>query len=72
LPKSIQATVTLLENLSLVLDKCHGDEGVKAEALPMLFNALDSSTAQVQVKTTLSLSPLSNTSIEHIEHIEHD
>ena len=47
-PKSIQATVTLLENLHIILDKQASAE-LKAQVLPMLHNAFDSSTIQVQV-----------------------
>jgi hypothetical protein len=47
-PKSIQATVTLLENLHIILEKTP-PEDVRTEVLPMLFNAFESSTLQVQV-----------------------
>ncbi|CAG7727444.1 unnamed protein product [Allacma fusca] len=46
-PKSIQATVTLLENLHIILDKQANAE-LKAQVLPMLYNAFDSTTIQVQ------------------------
>ncbi|XP_059477064.1 SCY1-like protein 2 isoform X2 [Neocloeon triangulifer] len=46
-PKSIQATVTLLENLHIILEKTP-PEDVRTEVLPMLFNAFESSTLQVQ------------------------
>ncbi|XP_055845977.1 SCY1-like protein 2 isoform X3 [Episyrphus balteatus] len=46
-PKSIQATVTLLENLHVILDKTPSDE-IKNDVLPLLFNAFESTTIQVQ------------------------
>ncbi|XP_069967913.1 SCY1-like protein 2 isoform X6 [Bactrocera oleae] len=46
-PKSIQATVTLLENLHLIIEKtAPGD--VTTDIIPMLFFAFESSTIQVQ------------------------
>lgn len=47
-PKSIQATVTLLENLHVILEKTPRDE-IRSEVLPLLFNAFESTTIQVQV-----------------------
>lgn len=47
-PKSVQATVVLLENLHLILEKTPRDD-VRSEVLPMLYSAFESSTAQVQV-----------------------
>jgi len=48
-PKTIQATVTLLENLHIVVGKSNQDDLLAKEILPMLFNSFDSSTVQVQV-----------------------
>ncbi|CAD7003640.1 unnamed protein product [Ceratitis capitata] len=46
-PKSIQATVTLLENLHLIIEKtAPGD--VTTDIIPMLFFSFESSTIQVQ------------------------
>jgi hypothetical protein len=53
-PKSIQATVTLLENLHIILEKTP-PEDVRTEVLPMLFNAFESSTLQVQVSLSFLL-----------------
>lgn len=47
-PKSIQATVTILENLHIILEKTPQDD-IRSEILPLLFNAFESSTIQVQV-----------------------
>ncbi|GAB6033329.1 hypothetical protein CHUAL_013097 [Chamberlinius hualienensis] len=47
MPKSIQSTVTLLENLQILLEKTP-DEDIKSEILPMLYSAFDSATPQVQ------------------------
>lgn len=49
MPKSIQATVTLLENLHVILQKTPRDD-IRAEVLPMLYNAFESTTLQVQVR----------------------
>lgn len=46
--KSIQASVTILEHLECLLEKTPRDE-VKTEVLPLLYNAFDSSTVQIQV-----------------------
>lgn len=48
IPKSIQATVTLLENLHIILEKTPRDD-IRSEVLPMLYNAFESATIQVQV-----------------------
>lgn len=46
--KSNDGTVTLLENLHLILEKTPR-ECVKTEVLPMLYSTFENSTAQVQV-----------------------
>lgn len=46
-PKSIQATVTILENLHVILEKTPLED-IRSEILPLLFNAFDSMTIQVQ------------------------
>lgn len=51
-PKSIQATVTLLENLHIVLEKSVTEE-MRLDILPLLFTSFDSNTIQVQVTITL-------------------
>ena len=56
IPKSIQATVTLLENLHVILEKTPRDD-IRAEVLPMLYNAFESTTIQVQVRVCLSVCP---------------
>ena len=48
-PKSIQASVTLLENLHIILEKTPKDE-IQTEVMPIIYNALDTSTAQIQVR----------------------
>ncbi|GFY41364.1 uncharacterized protein TNIN_26151 [Trichonephila inaurata madagascariensis] len=47
MPKSVQATVTLLENLDIIIKKTPKSD-VKSEVLPMLCAAFDSSTPQIQ------------------------
>lgn len=48
-PKSIQATVTILENLNIVLEKVSEEGFLEKEVIPLLFNSFDSTTVQVQV-----------------------
>lgn len=47
-PKSIQASVTILENLHLIIEKTK-PEDVTTDIMPMLFYSFDGSTIQVQV-----------------------
>lgn len=47
-PKSVQASVTILENLHIILKKCQKDE-VNNEIIPILYAAMDNSTNQIQV-----------------------
>lgn len=51
-PKSIQASVTILENLHVILEKTPRDD-IRTEVLPLLFNAFESTTIQVQVYRNL-------------------
>ncbi|XP_066155262.1 SCY1-like protein 2 isoform X2 [Euwallacea fornicatus] len=46
-PKTVQAAVTILESLHIILEKTPREE-IKSEVLPMLYNAFDSPTIQVQ------------------------
>ncbi|XP_037085326.1 SCY1-like protein 2 isoform X2 [Pollicipes pollicipes] len=46
-PKSIQASVTLLENLHVILEKTPKDE-IQTDVMPIIYNALDTTTAQIQ------------------------
>lgn len=48
-PKTVQATVTILENLHIILAKT-SREDIRAEMFAFLFNSFDSTTIQVQVK----------------------
>ncbi|XP_015781451.1 SCY1-like protein 2 [Tetranychus urticae] len=61
-PKSVQATVTLLENINILIRKS-GQHEIKNEILPMLFNSLDSSQPQVQIAALSAISEV----IEHLE-----
>lgn len=47
-PKSIQASVTLLENLHIIVEKTPAED-LQAEIFPMLFSSYESTTLQVQV-----------------------
>ncbi|CAL8102037.1 unnamed protein product [Orchesella dallaii] len=53
-PKSIQATVTILENLNIVLEKISEERFLEKEVIPLLFNAFDSTTVQVQNSALIS------------------
>ncbi|XP_024936571.1 SCY1-like protein 2 isoform X2 [Cephus cinctus] len=54
-PKSIQATVILLENLHLILEKTPRDD-IRSEVLPVLYSAFESSTIQVQTAALVAVS----------------
>lgn len=47
MPKSVQATVTLLENLDVLMKKTPKTD-IRADVLPMLYNSFDSTTPQIQ------------------------
>lgn len=53
-PKSIQATVTLLENLHIILEKTPPSD-IRAEILPLLFNSFESNTMQIQSAALLAV-----------------
>lgn len=46
-PKSIQAMVAILENLHVIIEKTPIDD-TRSDVFPMLFNAFDSMTIQIQ------------------------
>ena len=48
-PKSIQASVTLLERLAIILDKST-EADMRNLVLPLLFNSLESKMSQIQVR----------------------
>ncbi|CAL7943963.1 unnamed protein product [Xylocopa violacea] len=52
---SIQGTVTLLENLHLILEKT-SREYVESEVLPMLYRSFENSTTQVQTAAFVAVS----------------
>ncbi|EEB16558.1 conserved hypothetical protein [Pediculus humanus corporis] len=58
IPKSIQATVTLLENLHVILEKTPRDD-IRSEVLPMLYNAFESATIQVQSSALVAVTHVS-------------
>ncbi|XP_022258861.1 SCY1-like protein 2 isoform X1 [Limulus polyphemus] len=47
MPKSVQATVTLLENLDIIMKKMSKTD-IKSDVLPMMYSAFDSTTPQIQ------------------------
>jgi SCY1-like protein 2 len=50
-PKTVQASVTLLEQLPVLLDKVTQAD-LQQEVLPMVYLALESNMSQVQVRVT--------------------
>ncbi|CAH0578222.1 unnamed protein product [Chrysodeixis includens] len=58
-PKSIQASVTILENLHIILKKCQQNE-VDNEILPLLYNALDNNTNQIQTASLIATQNVSD------------
>ena len=50
-PKTVQASVTLLEQLPVLLDKVTQAD-LQQEVLPMVYLALESNMSQVQVRIT--------------------
>ncbi|CAL4073801.1 unnamed protein product, partial [Meganyctiphanes norvegica] len=48
LPKSIQASMTILENIHIILEKTP-KEDINTDILPLIFAGLDSTTVQVQI-----------------------
>ncbi|XP_071054060.1 SCY1-like protein 2 isoform X2 [Onthophagus taurus] len=57
-PKTVQASVTLLENLHLILEKTPRDD-FRTEVLPMLYNAFESNTIQVQSAALVAVTNVS-------------
>ncbi|XP_026314465.1 SCY1-like protein 2 isoform X2 [Hyposmocoma kahamanoa] len=58
-PKSIQASVTILENLHIILKKCQKDE-INNEIMPLLFAALDNNSNQIQTASLISIQTISD------------
>ncbi|KAL4717625.1 hypothetical protein ACJJTC_000774 [Scirpophaga incertulas] len=58
-PKSVQASVTILENLHIILKKCQKDE-VYSEIMPLLYNALDNNTNQIQTASLIAMQSVSD------------
>ncbi|XP_052752631.1 SCY1-like protein 2 isoform X2 [Galleria mellonella] len=58
-PKSIQASVTILENLHIILKKCQKDE-INNEIMPLLYNALDNNTNQIQTASLIAIQNVSD------------
>ncbi|KAL0902381.1 hypothetical protein ABMA27_000265 [Loxostege sticticalis] len=58
-PKSVQASVTILENLHVILKKCQKDE-VNNEIMPLLYNALDNNTNQIQTASLIAMQNVSD------------
>ncbi|XP_023289663.1 SCY1-like protein 2 [Orussus abietinus] len=54
-PKSVQATVTLLENLHIILEKTPRED-VRTEVLPMLYSSFESPMIQVQTAALVAVS----------------
>ncbi|KAF9417588.1 hypothetical protein HW555_005295 [Spodoptera exigua] len=52
-PRSIQASVTILENMHTIMLKCNQTE-IDQEVLPMLYHALESNTTQIQAASLVA------------------
>ncbi|KAJ8737555.1 hypothetical protein PYW08_000150 [Mythimna loreyi] len=52
-PKSIQASVTILENLHTIMKKCTKEE-IEAEILPTINNSFESNTFQIQAASLIA------------------
>ncbi|KAJ8737244.1 hypothetical protein PYW07_000515 [Mythimna separata] len=59
-PKSIQASVTILENLHIIMKKCTKEE-METDILPSLFHALDSNTFQIQAASLIATQNICDT-----------
>ncbi|XP_069364742.1 SCY1-like protein 2 isoform X2 [Maniola hyperantus] len=68
-PKTVQATVTLLENLHIVMRKCPQNE-VNKEILPLLYSAMDNHSHQIQTASLIAVQNvsdcLSDAALHHI------
>ncbi|CAL1271739.1 unnamed protein product [Larinioides sclopetarius] len=59
MPKSVQATVTLLENLDIIMKKTPKSD-IKADVLPMLYSAFESTTPQIQCAALQAVTQISD------------
>ncbi|XP_076341084.1 SCY1-like protein 2 [Tachypleus tridentatus] len=55
MPKSVQASVTLLEHLDVIMKKTSKDD-IKSDILPLIYTAFDSTTPQIQSAALHALS----------------
>ncbi|XP_045784676.1 SCY1-like protein 2 [Maniola jurtina] len=58
-PKTVQATVTLLENLHIVMRKCPQNE-VNKEIMPLLYSAMDNHSHQIQTASLIAVQNVSD------------
>ncbi|UXI17099.1 putative palmitoyltransferase [Sarcoptes scabiei] len=65
MPKSVQATVTLLENIDILMLKTYTTDFFRSEIVPFICNCFDSTTPQIQ---TAAMSALSQV----IDHLDED
>nr|XP_046909925.1 SCY1-like protein 2 isoform X2 [Dermatophagoides farinae] len=65
MPKSVQATVTLLENIDILMLKTCTSDFFRTEIVPMICNAFDSSTPQIQSAAMSALSQV----IDHLDEV---
>ncbi|XP_049694120.1 SCY1-like protein 2 isoform X3 [Helicoverpa armigera] len=66
-PKSIQASVTILENLHTIMQKCTQAE-IDNEILPALYHALDSNTTQIQAASLIAVQNICDVLEDRILH----
>ncbi|KAG6452332.1 hypothetical protein O3G_MSEX007551 [Manduca sexta] len=58
-PKSVQASVTILENLHIILKKCQKHE-INSDVMPLLYNGLDNNTNQIQTASLIAIQNVSD------------
>ncbi|CAH1647542.1 unnamed protein product [Spodoptera littoralis] len=68
-PRSIQASVTILENMHTIMLKCKQKE-IDQEVLPLLYHALESNTMQIQAASLVATQNICDTIDNKALHTE--
>lgn len=68
-PRSIQASVTILENVHTIMQKCKQKE-IDTEVLPLLYHALESNTMQIQAASLVATQNICDTIDNKALHTE--
>ncbi|CAH2103811.1 unnamed protein product [Euphydryas editha] len=66
-PKTLQVTVTLLENLHIVMRKCTRDD-VNNEIMPLLYAAMDNNNSHIQTASLIALQNITDLLPDKILH----